>query len=57
MTPLLLAALIFLKCNHKHWDKHLVKQAINEVKAESSVDHCEKELEAMELAGDDDEAE
>ena len=57
MTPILLEALIFLKCNHKHWDKHLVKQAINEVKAESSAERYEKELEAMELAGDDDAAE
>ena len=57
MTPILFEALIFLKFNHNHWDKHLVKQAINEVKAESSAERHEKDLEAMELAGDDDAAE
>ena len=57
MTPILFEALMFLKHNHKHWDKHLVKQAINEVKAESSAERHEKDLEAMELAGDDDAAE
>ena len=53
MTPHLFEALIFLKFNHGHWDKNLVKQAIQAVKVEASVARMEKELEAMELVGND----
>ena len=54
MTPILFEALIYLKYNSRYWNKHLVKQAIKEVKTESSMERMEKELEAMELAGDND---